>query len=370
MGFPLSATGRTACVAKSHNFRHSAWVVATAASLAAIVMLPACSEPRQANAAQPRLERDYASLYAEDTLAKWETRYKPAIQYNLIHLIIDSLSPAQLRKMRGWTFQFPRRDRKDPLAFYASHPPPTITMSVASVKFLDDFAAATAWLEENGYSVETTAYYADVLKYRDSDGFPNGRYPPPLLALGIPADALKNEVVNDIALKTLNSAMVFSLAHEVGHLVNGHETDVSAERRQQQEMQADSFAINAFRCIGVTPVGIVTFFFMASRLGAHRGDFESDSAWALWLRTHADHPLSSRRLKALADALKASPEAFARSDTNPGALDRVLFIAKQIEGMSTILDDPALHKQARDVGQQIPLTELAPRRAGHPWSPK
>ena len=371
MGFPLSTRRGASRDAQPNCFRYSPEVVAIGALVVAAAILQACSEPPRAEATQPPPGSGYATLYDDDTLAYWANRYEPAVRENLSRLILDSLSPVQRRKTRDLTFQFPQRDPRDPLAYYADAPPPTITMSVLSVKFLDDFAAATVWLDAHRYSIETAEYYADVLKYRRPEQFANARYPAPFQALGIPPDALKDTVVNDIALKILNSAVLFSLAHEVGHVLYGHQSTESAEKRQQQEMEADSFAIAAFRRIGVAPVGIVTFFLLSSRLDRHRGDFQSDTAWTSWLSTHATRPLSSRRLKALANALQSSPQDFARGgDNHAAAVQRVEFIAQQIDGISTILDDQLLHRQARLVGESIPLTELRPRRPGHPWVPK
>lgn len=372
MGIPLSVRRGPARDATSHHFRRSAEVAAIAASFVAVTILQGCSEPPQAEATQLLPSSDYASLYEDDTLAYWATRYEPAIRENLKHLILDSLSGEQRRKTRGLIFQFPRKHPADPLTYFADAPPPTITMSVLSVKFLDDFATAMVWLGLNGYSIETAGYYADVLKYRGPEQFANARYPSPLRGMGIPPDALKNTVVNDVALKTLNTAVVFALAHEVGHLVNEHNAEASSEQRQQQEIQADSFAINAFKRIGLAPAGMFTFFFITSRLGHHRGDFKTDSAWTSWLSAQATHPLSSRRLKAISSALQSSPESFARSEGNrAGAVQQVQYIALQIDGISTILDDPLLHRQAKLVGEQIPLNELRPRKPGlPPWVPR
>ena len=44
--------------------------------------------------------------------------------------------------------------------------PWVVTMSAASLKFFDDFCVAIAWLQANGYSIETASDYVSMLKYR------------------------------------------------------------------------------------------------------------------------------------------------------------------------------------------------------------
>ena len=370
MGVLVSAR---CCLRTDIRFTGTAMRISMAGAVAfgmTIAIFGGCSEAKPAEARQTSHGSTYVTLYDDDTLAYWAKRYEPAIRDNFSRLIVDSLSPSQRIKVRGLTVQFPLRGDNDPLNYYSEAPPPTITLSAMSVKFLDDIATASAWLDANGYSTETVEYYAEVLKYRGPQQFASGRYPSPLKALGVPPNAVRDSDVNHVALNILNSAVLFALAHEVGHLVNGHQPVEDIQQRQRQEMEADRFAISAFRRIGLTPAGIVTFFLFTSHFLPHRGDFESDSAWAVYAATRDAHPLSSRRLTALATMLQSSPEDFARSDGNrTGAVQRVRFVAKQIAGIATLVDDPLMHRHGRLVGEEIPLSELAPRRKGDTWVP-
>ena len=336
--------------------------------LAAVGLL-ACSPapaPAQTAGSSP-----FADLYDDRTLDYWHRRYHPNLRYNFDTLIIGSLSPDERAGVRGLVFDVPVRHEGDPLTWFARPgSQPLITVSTASVRFLDDIAIAFAWLETNGYSVESISYYASVLKYRPLGQLPSGTHPAPLDALGIPSDALSDGTVDEDSQKLLKSAVVFLLAHELGHVVHGHRLDVPAADRQRQEMEADRFAVTTFRRIGTAPIGAVPLFFLSTYLGKHRADFDSDAAWTAHLRTSATHPLSSARLRALASEFRHRPQEFVHAEPRPEAALRGLgVLPARLDSIAALLDDPLLVRHARIVGTQIPLRELGPRRPGRSWIP-
>jgi hypothetical protein len=311
-------------------------------------------------------ETPHASLYPDDTLRYWRSRYEPNIRYNLDELILQRLSATERQSAKGLRLDFRLRGSNDPMAYYVQGP--VITISTLSVKFLDDLSIAFVWLMENGFSIETISYYADVLKYRNPAELPAGRYPPPLDALGIPKDALKDPEVDDASQKILKSAIVFILAHEVGHIVRGHSSSAELETRVRFETEADQFATDLFRRIGVVPAGIVLFFLANTHLSCHRGDFDTHGEWVKWVRDSATHPLSGTRLTALASELRRDPGAFVKSEQNPSRLvPGVITIADQIAGMAPLVDDTLLQRHAAIVGNRIPLSELRPRPPGKTW---
>jgi hypothetical protein len=334
-----------------------------------VIALHACRETRAAQPAGP-FSQGYESLYDDSTLTYWKARYEPNIRYNLERLILPLLTPRERSSITNLALDLPRRDRGDPLAFYVVAPPPTITLSVLSIKFLDDLAIAAAWLAENDYSVESIAYYADVLKYRQASDFDGGRYPVPLRALRIPGNALADRRVDFASQEVLKGSIVFTLAHEIGHAVGAHSSRATANVRQQNEMAADRFAIDLFRRMGLAPVSIVPFFLIMAHLDRHRGDFETEAEWMAWHSAKGSHPLTGRRLRALASELRRAPEEFSRNLPNPSlAIVAVRAAAQQLDGIAPLLDDELLHRHASIVGRRIPLAELRPRRPGDTWLP-
>jgi hypothetical protein len=354
--------------------RPSRLLASTTCTLSSIVALAtslhACSEAPAASRSSQAGER-YGSLYDDSTLAYWKTRYEPNIRYNLDSLILPLLTTREEQAVGNLSLELPLRDDRDPLAYYVLGPPPTIVVSILSIKFLDDLAIASAWLATNDYSVESMAYYADVLKYRRASDFTGNRYPAPLHALGIPANALSDKEVDFISQEVLKGTIVFTLAHEIGHVVGRHSPNVTIDVRRRYEMDADRFAIDVFRRMGLAPVSIVPFFLIATHLQWHRGDFQTEREWMAWQREQASHPLSGQRLRALASELRRAPGEFARNLANPTrAVGAVRSAARQIDSIAPLLDDELLQRHAAIVGRQIPLGELRPRRAGQTWIPR
>ena len=308
----------------------------------------------------------FARLYDVAAVSYWRTRYEPSLRWNLDRMVLPTLSAEEMRVAHGVGLRIPLRHEDDPFAFYVSGAPPAITISVSSVKFLDDLSIALAWLDRHRYSIEAIPWYASVLKHREVSEFPGGRYPLPLEALGIPDDALGDAAVDQAAQKLLKTAVLFMLAHEIGHIVYRHRGNGPGLPRadwQENELAADRFAMRFFRQIGLAPVGIVPFFVAAAHLVPHRADFESEAAWTEYLDDRAAHPFSGLRVRSLADELRRTPEDFTRGEPNRAqAAQRIHIAADQIEGVAPLLDDPDLQRYAAEVGRRIPLAELKLRR--------
>jgi Peptidase U49. len=190
-------------------------------------------------------------------------------------------------------FAFPLRGTdNDPFAFYATHPPPTVNLPVLSLKFFDDFSVALAWLSRNGYGLDTAYDYVGMLKYADASEF-GGRYPPPLEALQIPAGALADKSVENLAGKIFDSAIGFVMLHELGHIRfrhPGNGPEVPADVSRANEEAADGFALEILRRTESQPTGMA-FLFLAFAYGTpNRGDFASAADYERSLQT-ATHPL-------------------------------------------------------------------------------
>lgn len=337
--------------------------------MAVMLMLSCASQAIVAQATIRYGESRYASLYDDSTVGYWRGRYAPNLRVNFDTLLAH-LSAGERDAVNRNTLRISTRDPADPFAFYARRSPPSIHLSALSIKFLDDIAIAAAWLAENKYSLETIAYYNAVLKYRQPDRFAGGRYPPPLTTLGIPDDALANPLVDDASQKTLKGAIMFVMAHEIGHVVHRDAPTGTAEERQRREAAADAFAIDMFRRMGTAPAGLETLMLVATFMDSTRGDFATDAAWRTYVAKRASHPLTGRRVAALANALRVRPQDFTRTEKNPTAsLVTLRYMATELAGLGPLLDDTDLHRHTTIVGRWIPLSELRPRRPGHSWMP-
>jgi hypothetical protein len=109
---------------------------------------------------------------------------------------------------------------------------------------------------------------------------------------------------------------VFLLAHEVGHALKKHRTDLHepAERRKQ-EIEADAFAIEVMRRIGQVPTGLDFWFDVERIRHVAPTKFPTEAEWQKYLASF-DHPVTSERLEALAVAIEKAPDSFARNQDN------------------------------------------------------
>jgi hypothetical protein len=315
--------------------------------------------------------KDFSTLYDEATLSYWQTRYPDNVRWNFENLLLQKMTPDERRTLDDTRLEFPLvagEDMRDvPFAFYAFPSLRTITLPILSIKFLDDMSIASAWLECNGFSQETIMDYMSMLKYADPAGFDGGCFPPPLQALRIPDDALDDPNVDDLSQKILKSALLWILAHEVGHLRFQHQgyEGVSAEEAQQNEIDADGFATEMFRRIGVVPGGMVMLFMLFGHFLPHRGDFGSDGAWQSYVSGHATHPMSASRLQALADGMRVAPKDFAAAEPNQAAATSgVRFIVQNLETIAKLSGDMGQQMFWRVRGVTVTPRSLGPRRPG------
>jgi len=313
-------------------------------------------------------------LYDDSLLDRLQAIYKPNIEWNLDSLLVPLLTPAEQQRLAGVQLVVPLRDpRADPLSYFSYwlDSRPTVSLSVFSIRFFDDVAVAYSWLESNGHSSETILDYLGVLKYRPPTEFSGGRYPRMFASLGIPADAALDPVGGDVANKILKSAILFVVAHELGHLYYGHNgAPADVQQAQENEVAADAFAIALFRRLGIAPLGIVYLFEVPVYLGKNRGDFSSDDAWFTYQRTVATHPLSGARLRHLSRELQGATDDFLKYESDEtAARARIAAAALQLDSLGTLFDDPDLQRFHRIRAERIPLAELQPGARGDSWVP-
>lgn len=321
-------------------------------------------------ASAPTGARGLADLYTDDVLRHWQGRYPQNIEWNFQNLVLGSLTPRERARVEGVTLAFPLRAEGEladqPLAFYAAGQ--TITVPILSVKFFDDIALAWAYLWANDYDLETVTDYLGMLKYQDPASLPGGRFPSPLEAMGIPADIWKQDKrVDDVSQKTLKSGLVWVLAHELGHIYHrhpGYGPGVTREQAQENEAEADRFATEIMRRIGVAPLGMAQLFMAMAHLSAGRGDFADDTAWQRYLRDEATHPLTAHRLRDMAEGLRAAAGDFSAERLDrEAARETVLYVADQLAGIGEILEDPGIHRLFLARALATDLDSLKPRKS-------
>jgi hypothetical protein len=284
---------------------------------------------------------DITRLYDDATLQHWGVRYEQSTRKILDQLVWPALLSAEKQQFGGQKTQleFPRYARGDarqnPLAFYVpgdgrpAHDWP-IVFPQLSLKFLDDLCTAYAWLQINGYSLETISEYNALLKHARP---PPGGWPPPLAALGVPENALADPRVDELALGHFVTARTFLLLHEMGHVFHAHHASSYADS-VRNEREADAFAARVMPRTGLPPLGALVFFL-------------ADAHWSGYPASGADtHPLTGERLRALASAVDARE------------------LAQKLRALGELLDDPDIRAGFAASGKAGDLAALAPRRPG------
>src|SRR5215468_5207402 len=279
--------------------------------------------------------RDLSNLYDQSVLEQWKPRYERSTTRILNEVILPVLTTEERRRIGG----VPRLDfplladaplRGHPLMFYVPPDGARVVMPIFSLKFLDDACIAYAWLQVNGYSLETISEYTAMLRYKAP---PRGRHPEPLTALHIPATALSDRRVDELALGHFVTARTWLLLHELGHIYHRHVASSYAQS-QRNEQEADEFATRVMRRTPLPPLGILVFFMLdAHWTGYGSKDFDT-------------HPLSGARVRTLAQAVD----------------DRGL--AEGLRKLAELLDDPEIRAGFIATGKAADESTLAPRRSG------
>lgn len=250
---------------------------------------------------------------------------------------------------------------RHPLDFYADSRSRRVTIPIMSVKFFDDICTALGWMEKNGCNKLLVSDYVGMIRYQNNSAFPGNRYPAPLSALGVPRNALDDPFVYDVSGKALKSGIYFLMAHELAHVIYGHQgyDGISANQAQRQEIEADNFALNLMRRISVPPVGIAFFFMIASRFESAPGDFGSISAYESYLRERATHPLTSARLISISDYILDNAHDFTRGQQQSSLwYSRIISLSKDIRNIGLTLDDRNIREFQRMRSIEITPNDL------------
>jgi hypothetical protein len=278
---------------------------------------------------------DLSSMYDKSTLAYWGQRYQQSTNRILKQVIWPALFAEETRAFgnRPPQIVFPDfgegEHRQNPLVFYVPSTGDRIVFPVFSMKFLDDLCTAYAWLQVHGYTLETVSEYTAIMMYGK---LPPQGIPSPLKALGIPANALSEPEVGQLALGHFVTARTFILLHEMGHMMFRHSASSSSQRIRNEE-EADRFAAVVMQRTQLPPLGMLVFFM-------------ADALWSAYPQP-TTHPLTGARVRALARNV---------NDRN---------LAQQLQTFGEkYLDDPDIRAGFVASGKAGDLSTLSPRRPG------
>ena len=151
----------------------------------------------------------------------WKPKVEYAIPYELKSKLLSSLTPEESNRVRRVSLVFNQNERDyEPFCYYVKYSTvpgrdvSQIHISLTTLRFWRDICLAYAWLDINGYSIETVSMYMSMMKHRMmKDGKnPVGQYTPPLEALKIPSNAFDDQRVGDLYDKIFNSSIYFIIA--------------------------------------------------------------------------------------------------------------------------------------------------------------
>ncbi|MEM7021354.1 MAG: ImmA/IrrE family metallo-endopeptidase [Pseudomonadota bacterium] len=290
--------------------------------------------------------QDLANLYPEHVLTEDQPRFERRIGQIYELGLVGFLDGEERRALADVRLELPLVGiNGSPFDFYAyrDRTGPAIAMPVLSLKLIEDLSIAWAWRQVHGYSLEPFDEYVAMLKYREPSDFPDSQYPDPLTALGAPPLVWETEPdVDDLSLRLRNSAWAFILAHEMGHVRHAHlgNAEVDPATSQQQEREADRFAVNLLSRSETIPMGAILWFQATAGFFPNRADFNTDEAFLAWQKREATHPINPERLRTLALALYQNAE----DSLDPAYADTLRFIATRLAAIGDTLDDPDMQR--------------------------
>ena len=332
---------------------------------AASILLSTCLAAAPADAAGTWVE-----MYGGDQLIREQPRFEQFIDKLYAFLrdtIVQSGIAGDSRAVAAVRIKLPLPDGPaSPLNFYSSPSGPTVFLPLFSLLFLEELTTAYAWLYSQNYSLETIDEYLAMLHFKPAAAFPGGRYPPPLAALGVPAEAWKEPAVGELGLRFRNSAVAFILAHELGHIALHHQgySGISREVSRRDESGADAFALAVMARTATIPMGAVLFFqaqaYTMPSFGLYKSQGRSVEDWDKAMRDEITHPLTPDRLSAIAVSLSRQ----AVKESRPAERETLGFIATRLAKIAEDLGDVDLQQCVAVAAARADPAELRPHRAG------
>lgn len=322
---------------------------------------------------------DVLPIYPEATTREWESEFHDAVQENYVRLFKPKLDVHEAQQLRSLHFIFPT-DPNLVLFQFESRSDGAVILPVASLLLLKDLIAAFVWLEANNYSTQTVLDYLSIVYQGRLGTFPSAERMP-LQALGIPADALADQSLLQKRNDILSKSIFFILGHELGHLSQGFSAQADCQKQrsststnarcnfaslQKSEENADAFAVEMFRRIGLVPSASNVFFILSSQLYPKRSEFSSEQVWedSIKLRTH---PLDSVRIENVATRIEAQRQSFQRAFASPELGDRAIDDSvKALKTLAAMLNDKDLTGMQIAWAKTLNAEDIKPRPTHEP----
>jgi hypothetical protein len=288
----------------------------------------------------------FDTIYEDRDVTSLRPRYERGWRNNYDNVFSKALTDSERSRLADVRFGMDLRlAGREPFGFQGGGK--TVIASAASVRFLEDIALAYTWLDRNGFSTQSVGDCLLMLRYWDDR---KGRPPRLLEALCIPGNAWENRDVADRARRIFDTAVVFVLLHEYGHVFHGHPGNrtVRPEVSRANEEAADRFALDLLARVGEVPLGVAVLFFTMAHLSEE---------------VAGTHPVSPDRLMSVARHLSAAAHSFERGLT-PGAHVTMLAISLEVSQFALLLGDPDIQRLSARIGRTVRPDDLAPRPKG------
>lgn len=285
---------------------------------------------------------DWSGFYPPAILDRVVQRTAPGLRSNFDQVMLPQLTDQERRTLGVVTLDLDQReDAAHPMNFYAAQGG-RVVLPLSSVRMVSDLTLAVAWLNRHRLPEKKVFDYAAMLAFRGPA--PDGVRALPLAALGVPDGAQDDPEVDGLFQKLYGDAMVFIMAHELGHLFHRHSANVGLEQSRQQESEADAFAVELMARMHAPPVGIVFYFNMVA-------PFECPA--------RSTHPMSGARIERLAAALRDNGPLFVQDKPSPQR--ELLLLESVVQGLlqvATLLDDPDIREAMRRTGQSSNVAQF------------
>jgi hypothetical protein len=278
-----------------------------------------------------------AQFYSDDFLESKKADASANLQYVVSQQILPKTSVEIRNRLRTVRIETPlRRDRASPpFMIYSDPSTNTIVVPVEDLRFFSDLTILWRWFVV--HKCETTplmAYLVVAMTAQPGTHSVGG----PLESFNLlEGDAIRDQLINKVSLRDLNTGMSFVLAHELGHLYYGDEpSDISID----QEERADAFAMNRLADAHISPFGIIEFFSAVRFSDTTARGSKVDS-----------HPLSYARLDAIARRIKEAPEGFLPNPFPAGfnfeaERGRIVEMANEVQQIAQALQHDNFVRQA------------------------
>ena len=300
------------------------------------------------------------TIYDPADIGDLAERYERGWKDNFDNVFRPVLTTEEAARLGHVDFRMVQRvDQSEPFGFMAGGN--VVIASAASLLFLEDIAMAYTWLDVKGYSVQPVADYLLMLRYWDEAA---GRPPKPWDALCIPADAFDDADAADRARRAFDTAAVFVLLHEYGHVYHRHPGNqaVPAAVSRLNEAAADSFAFDLIVRVGDMPIGVPILFFTMAHLHENRADYGSEVEYQATLAART-HPISPERVQSLARHMSSWASTY-EANSRPEARLSAVALGLELSQFGHLLGDPGVQRLAAGIGQTARPEDLGLRPRG------